>query len=66
VSAIEKFIPVFAALRRLEAQRNAVKHPIMARWDLPIPCITGQATPASRTPPASRCRSATCSRPPAR
>ena len=41
VSAIEKFIPVFAALRRLEAQRNAVKHPIMARWDLPIPIELG-------------------------
>jgi acetylornithine deacetylase len=41
VSAIEKFIPVFAALRRLEAQRNAVKHPIMARWDLPIPIEFG-------------------------
>lgn len=41
VSAIEKFIGVFAALRRLEAQRNAVKHPIMARWDLPIPIELG-------------------------
>ena len=41
VSAIEKFIPVFAALRRLEAQRNAAKHPIMARWDLPIPIELG-------------------------
>jgi acetylornithine deacetylase len=41
VSAIEKFIPVFAALRRLEAQRNAVKHPLMARWDLPIPIELG-------------------------
>jgi acetylornithine deacetylase len=42
VSAIEKFIPVFAALRCLEAQRNAVKHPIMARWDLPIPIEIGR------------------------
>jgi acetylornithine deacetylase len=41
VSAIEKFIPVFAAMRRLEAQRNAVKHPIMARWDLPVPIELG-------------------------
>jgi acetylornithine deacetylase len=41
VSAIEKFFPVFAALRRLEAQRNAVKHPIMARWDLPVPIELG-------------------------
>ena len=44
VSAIEKFIPVFAAMRRLEAQRNAVKHPIMARWDLPIPIEFGTIT----------------------
>jgi acetylornithine deacetylase len=41
VSAIEKFIPVFAALRRLERERNAVKHPIMERWDLPIPIELG-------------------------
>jgi acetylornithine deacetylase len=41
VSAIEKFVPVFAALRRLEARRNAVKHPIMERWDLPIPIELG-------------------------
>ena len=41
VSAIEKFIPVFAALRRLEAQRNQVKHPIMTRWDLPVPIELG-------------------------
>jgi acetylornithine deacetylase len=41
VSAIEKFIPVFAALRRIEAERNAVKHPIMERWDLPIPIELG-------------------------
>jgi acetylornithine deacetylase len=41
VSAIEKFIGVFAALRRLEAERNAVKHPIMERWDLPIPIELG-------------------------
>lgn len=41
VSAIEKFIPIFAALRRLEAERNAVKHPIMERWDLPIPIELG-------------------------
>jgi acetylornithine deacetylase len=41
VSAIEKFIPVFAALRRLEAQRNQVKHPIMERWELPIPIELG-------------------------
>jgi acetylornithine deacetylase len=44
VSAIEKFIPVFAAMRRLEAQRNVVKHPIMARWDLPVPIEFGTVT----------------------
>ena len=36
VSAIEKFLPLFAALRRLEAERNAVKHPLTTRWDLPL------------------------------
>jgi acetylornithine deacetylase len=36
VSAIEKFVPLFAAVRRLEAERNAVKHPLTARWDLPL------------------------------
>ncbi len=41
VSAIEKFLPVFTALRRLEAERNAVRDPIMARWDLPIPIELG-------------------------
>jgi acetylornithine deacetylase len=44
VSAIEKFIPVFAAMRRLEAKRNEVRHPIMARWDLPIPIELGMIT----------------------
>ncbi len=41
VSAIEKFVPVFAALRRLEARRNEVKHPLMARWELPLPIELG-------------------------
>ncbi len=36
VSAIEKFVPLFAAVRRLEAERNAVKHPLTTRWDLPL------------------------------
>jgi acetylornithine deacetylase len=36
VSAIEKFLPLFAAVRRLEAERNAVKHPLTTRWDLPL------------------------------
>jgi acetylornithine deacetylase len=41
VSAIEKFVPVFAALRRLEACRNEVKHPLMTRWELPLPIELG-------------------------
>src|SRR5688572_15147793 len=34
VSAIEKFIPIFSALRRLEKERNAIKHPLAMRWKL--------------------------------
>lgn len=41
VSAIEKFVPVLAALRRLEAERNEVRHPLMARWELPVPIEVG-------------------------
>jgi acetylornithine deacetylase len=41
VSAIEKFIPVFAAIRRLETTRNKVKHPLMASWKLPTPIELG-------------------------
>lgn len=41
VSAIEKFWPVFCALRRLEAQRNATVEPIMSRWDLAYPIEVG-------------------------
>jgi acetylornithine deacetylase len=41
VSAIEKFVPVFDALRRLEAARNEVKHPLMATWELPLPIELG-------------------------
>jgi acetylornithine deacetylase len=41
VSAIEKFIPVFQAIRRLEARRNEVKHPLATRWELPIPIEVG-------------------------
>lgn len=41
VNAIEKFFPLFAALRRLEAARNAVKHPLTARWELPLPIEIG-------------------------
>ena len=41
VSAIEKFLPVFAALRSLEARRNEVTHPLMAEWELPYPIELG-------------------------
>ena len=41
VSAIEKFIPVFVAIRRFEAARNEVKHPLMTRWKLPVPIEVG-------------------------
>jgi acetylornithine deacetylase len=42
VSAIEKFIPIFTALRRLEKERNAIKHPLATRWELPIPIEIGK------------------------
>ncbi|MBB2912751.1 acetylornithine deacetylase [Streptosporangium becharense] len=35
VSAVEKFWPVFAALRELEARRNTTVDPLMRRWNLP-------------------------------
>ncbi len=41
VSAIEKFWPVFAALRRLEVERNAVTDPLMRRWDIAYPIEVG-------------------------
>lgn len=41
VSAIEKFLPVFAAVRALEARRNEVAHPLMSRWDIPYPIELG-------------------------
>ncbi len=44
VSAVEKFLPLFAAVRRLEAERNAVKHPLAARWELPIPIEIGRVS----------------------
>ena len=42
VSAIEKFIPVFVALRRLEQDRNRQKHPLADRWELPVPIEVGR------------------------
>lgn len=41
VSAIEKFLPVFAALRALEAERNTQVDPMMARWDIAYPIEVG-------------------------
>lgn len=35
VSAVEKFLPVFAALRALEADRNRDVDPLMRAWDMP-------------------------------
>lgn len=41
VSAVEKFWPVFGALRSLEAQRNAVTDPLLSRWDIAYPIEIG-------------------------
>ena len=41
VSAVEKFLPVFAALRDLEARRNADPDPLFARWGLAYPLEIG-------------------------
>lgn len=41
-SAIEKFLPIFDALRELERTRNAgIDHPLMARHPLPYPLSVG-------------------------
>lgn len=42
VSAVEKFIPVFDALRRLERDRNATPDALMSRWDIAYPIEIGQ------------------------
>ena len=41
-SAIEKFIPIFHALRQLEARRNHTVDPLMTRWDVAYPIEIGQ------------------------
>ena len=41
VSAIEKFFPVFAAIRALEARRNRDRDHMMARWDVAYPIEVG-------------------------
>ncbi len=42
VSAVEKFLPVFAALRDLETRRNLMPDPLMNRWEVPYPIEVGQ------------------------
>jgi acetylornithine deacetylase len=41
VSAVEKFVPIFAALRALEARRTADVDPLMRRWDIAYPIEVG-------------------------
>ena len=41
VDAVEKFLPVHAALRRLEAERNRSAHALMAAYPLPYPISVG-------------------------
>jgi acetylornithine deacetylase len=47
VSAVEKFWPVFGALRALEAERNAEVDPLMARWDIAYPIEVGLVSSGS-------------------
>ena len=47
VSAVEKFWPVFRALRDLEAQRNAEVDPLMSRWDIAYPIEVGMVSSGS-------------------
>ena len=42
VSAIEKLVPLLAALGRLEARRNRDVDPLMARWTLAYPLSIGR------------------------
>ncbi len=41
VSAIEKFWPIWEALRKLESKRNVPGHPLMSRFELPYPLNIG-------------------------
>jgi len=41
VSAVERFQPVFTALRALEGRRNATVDPLMSRWDIAYPLEVG-------------------------
>jgi acetylornithine deacetylase len=42
VSAVEKLVPLLAALHRLEAERNGDVDPLMARWPLAYPLSIGR------------------------
>jgi acetylornithine deacetylase len=42
VSAVEKLVPLLAALQRLEAARNREVDPLMARWPLAYPLSIGR------------------------
>jgi acetylornithine deacetylase len=42
VSAVEKLVPLLAALQRLEAERNADVDPLFARWPLAYPLSIGR------------------------
>jgi acetylornithine deacetylase len=42
VSAVEKFLPVFQALRDLEAERNRITDALMSRWDIAYPIEIGR------------------------
>ena len=42
VSAVEKFLPIFAALRRLELTRNESTDELMSRWDVAYPIEIGE------------------------
>ncbi|HEX6073956.1 MAG TPA: ArgE/DapE family deacylase [Micromonosporaceae bacterium] len=44
VSAVERFWPVFQALRDLEQRRNAEVDPVMSRWDIAYPIEIGMVT----------------------
>lgn len=44
VSALEKLLPVLAALDRLEARRNADVDPLMARWPIAYPLSIGKVS----------------------
>lgn len=42
VSAVDKFLPVLAAVRELERERNVERDPLMERWAVPYPIEIGR------------------------